>query len=79
VLALAQPAVPDRPRARNSRWRPAGKHLDLLPDHFRLRRRRAVYTWEREGDNYRIAGEAEAEGFFTLFLEARSARKAAAP
>jgi uncharacterized protein DUF3108 len=30
---------------------------------------RAVYSWEREGDNYRITGEAEAEGFFTLFLE----------
>ncbi len=30
---------------------------------------RATYTWEREGDNYRITGEAEAEGFFALFLE----------
>lgn len=30
---------------------------------------RAVYSWEREGDNYRISAEAEAEGFFTLFLE----------
>lgn len=30
---------------------------------------RAVYSWEREGDSYRISGEAEAEGFFTLFLE----------
>lgn len=30
---------------------------------------RAVYRWEREGDSYRISGEAEAEGFFTLFLE----------
>jgi hypothetical protein len=30
---------------------------------------RAVYRWEREGDNYRILAEAEAEGFFTLFLE----------
>lgn len=29
----------------------------------------AVYTWEREGDHYRISGDAEAEGFFTLFLE----------
>jgi hypothetical protein len=29
----------------------------------------AVYSWEREGDNYRISGEAQAEGFFTLFLE----------
>jgi hypothetical protein len=30
---------------------------------------RAVYSWEREGDNYRISADAEAEGFFTLFLE----------
>lgn len=29
----------------------------------------AVYSWEREGDNYRISGDAQAEGFFTLFLE----------
>jgi hypothetical protein len=32
---------------------------------------RAVYSWEREGDNYRISADAEAEGFFTLFLEGR--------
>jgi hypothetical protein len=30
---------------------------------------RATYQWEREGDSYRITGEAAAEGFFTLFLE----------
>ncbi len=32
---------------------------------------RAEYTWNREGDHYRITGEAEATGFFTLFLEGR--------
>jgi hypothetical protein len=32
---------------------------------------RAVYNWSREGDNYTITGEAEAVGFFTLFLEGR--------
>ncbi len=32
---------------------------------------RATYEWTREGDSYRIAGEAEATGFFTLFLEGR--------
>ena len=32
---------------------------------------RAVYEWEREGDKYVISGEAEAVGFFTLFLEGR--------
>jgi hypothetical protein len=31
----------------------------------------AVYNWEREGDSYRITGEAAAEGFFALFLEGR--------
>ncbi len=30
---------------------------------------RATYEWTRDGDSYRIAGEAEATGFFTLFLE----------
>jgi hypothetical protein len=30
---------------------------------------RASYHWDRDGDTYRIRGEAQAEGFFTLFLE----------
>ena len=30
---------------------------------------RADYHWRREGDRYTISGEAEAVGFFTLFLE----------
>jgi len=30
-----------------------------------------VYEWERDGDRYVISGEAEAVGFFTLFLEGR--------
>jgi hypothetical protein len=32
---------------------------------------RAEYHWERDGDSYRIHGEAEAQGFVTLFLEGR--------
>ncbi|HET9652463.1 MAG TPA: DUF3108 domain-containing protein [Usitatibacter sp.] len=32
---------------------------------------RADYEWTRDGDSYRIHGEAQAEGFFTLFLEGR--------
>ncbi|MGE5093530.1 MAG: DUF3108 domain-containing protein [Betaproteobacteria bacterium] len=32
---------------------------------------RADYEWTRDGNNYRIHGEAAAEGFFTLFLEGR--------
>ena len=31
----------------------------------------AVYEWERDGDRYVISGEAQAVGFFTLFLEGR--------
>jgi hypothetical protein len=30
---------------------------------------RATYRWSRAGEAYRITGEAEAEGFFALFLE----------
>jgi hypothetical protein len=32
---------------------------------------RAEYSWRRDGDRYAISGEAEAVGFFTLFLEGR--------
>jgi hypothetical protein len=32
---------------------------------------RATYEWDRDGDDYVITGEAEAVGFFTLFLEGR--------
>lgn len=32
---------------------------------------RATYEWSREGDHYRIRSEAQAVGFFTLFLEGR--------
>jgi hypothetical protein len=32
---------------------------------------RAVYHWSRDGDTYSIRSEAEAIGFFTLFLEGR--------
>jgi len=32
---------------------------------------RAVYDWSRDGDRYRITSEAQAIGFFTLFLEGR--------
>jgi hypothetical protein len=31
----------------------------------------AAYHWSREGDAYRITGEGEAVGFFSLFLEGR--------
>ena len=71
VVALAQPATPV-PALEPPRF-----PVEALPARVSVEYRitsafadgRATYEWEREGDNYRISGEAEAEGFFTLFLE----------
>ena len=73
ILALAQPAVPVK--ALESPAFP----VEALPPRIEIEYQltsafadgRATYRWEREGDEYRIRGEAEAEGFFTLFLEGR--------
>ena len=73
MLALAQPAVPLKALAS-----PAFK-ADALPAelaiHYTLTSAmadgEAVYKWSRDGDKYRITGEAQAVGFFTLFLEGR--------
>jgi hypothetical protein len=73
VVAMAQPAVPVK-----ALQAPAFK-ADALPNelsiHYQLTSAmadgEAVYKWTREGDNYRITGEAQAVGFFTLFLEGR--------
>jgi hypothetical protein len=73
VVAMAQPAVPvkalEAPKFR----------ADALPAELTINYAltsamadgHAVYSWSRDGDNYRITGEAEAIGFFTLFLEGR--------
>ena len=73
VVAMAQPAVPvkalEAPRFKS----------DALPNELSITYQltsamadgRAVYNWSRDGDEYRITGEAEAVGFFTLFLEGR--------
>ena len=37
---------------------------------------RATYRWARDGASYRISGEAEAEGFFALFLEGQILQEA---
>ena len=71
ILALAQPAVPMKAPE------PPAFPVEALPAKVEIEYRltsafadgRATYRWEREGDEYRIRGEAEAEGFFTLFLE----------
>jgi hypothetical protein len=71
IVALAQPAVPVKA------LEPAAFPAEALPASLSIEYQltssfadgRATYRWEREGDNYRIRGEAQAEGFFTLFLE----------
>ena len=71
ILALAQPAVPvpalEPPRFPVEAL-PAAISIDYqLTSSFADGK--ATYSWERDGDRYRIRGEAQAEGFFTLFLE----------
>jgi hypothetical protein len=71
ILALAQPAVPVKA------LEPRPFPVEALPPRVSIEYQltssfadgKATYRWERDGDNYRIRGEAQAEGFFTLFLE----------
>ena len=69
-LALAQPAAPIEPVAPRF---PKGALPTQLSIGYTLTSPfadgRAEYQWRREGDQYVISGEAEAVGFFTLFLE----------
>ena len=73
ILALAQPAAPVKALA------PETFPVTALPADVSIEYHltssfadgRATYHWAREGDSYTIRGEAEAEGFFTLFLEGR--------
>src|SRR5450631_2303175 len=73
VVALAQPAVPipalEAPKFPVEAL-PASVSIDYqLTSSFADGH--AVYRWRRDGDNYTITSEAEAIGFFTLFLEGR--------
>jgi len=73
VVALAQPAVPvpalEAPKFPVEAL-PASITIDYqLTSSFADGR--AVYRWRRDGDSYTITSEAEAIGFFTLFLEGR--------
>jgi len=71
VVALAQPATPI------PALEPEKFPVEALPSRLSIAYKitssfadgHATYEWERDGDNYRITGEMEAEGFFTLFLE----------
>lgn len=61
---LAQPEMPDfRPDALPQRLTIAYALVSSLVEG------EAEYTWTRDGDRYEIAGSAQANGFFTLFLE----------
>jgi hypothetical protein len=72
-LALAQPAVPVKA------LEPPAFPTQALPPRITIDYKltsafadgHATYRWQREGDSYRIESEAEAEGFFALFLEGR--------
>jgi hypothetical protein len=75
VVALAAPTAPVRaPDPLPERF-PAGALPGSIKITYSLTSNfadgRAVYEWERDGDQYVISGEAEAVGFFTLFLEGR--------
>jgi hypothetical protein len=73
VVALAQPAVPvaalEPPRfspgALPAKVSISYALTSVFADGV------AEYTWQREGERYQITGEAQASGFFTLFLEGR--------
>lgn len=73
VVALAQPAAPA------AAFEAPAFPVEALPPSLAIDYQltsavadgRASYEWRREGDSYTISGEAEATGFFTLFLEGR--------
>lgn len=71
VVALAAPATPV-PALEPEKFSPSALPASLSIQYqltSAFADGRATYQWEREGDSYRITGEAAAEGFFTLFLE----------
>jgi hypothetical protein len=78
VVALAQPAAPV-PALEPPRF-----PIDALPAKISIDYQltssfadgHAVYHWRRDGDEYSISSEAEAVGFFTLFLEGRIIQEA---
>lgn len=71
ILASAQPATPI------PALEPPKFPVDALPARVSVTYAltstfadgRAVYDWSRDGDHYEIHSEAQAVGFFTLFLE----------
>jgi hypothetical protein len=78
-IALAQPATPV------AAMEPPKFPVDALPASLSIEYKltsafadgRAKYSWSRNGDDYTINGEAEAQGFFALFLEGRLRQESA--
>ncbi len=78
-IALAQPATPV------AAMEPPKFPVDALPANVSIEYKltsafadgRARYSWTRKGDDYDIQGEAEAQGFFALFLEGRLRQESA--
>jgi Protein of unknown function (DUF3108) len=72
-IALAQPATPV------AAMEPPKFPVDALPASISIDYQltsafadgHAHYSWKRDGDSYTISGDAEAQGFFALFLEGR--------
>jgi hypothetical protein len=73
VVALAQPAAPI-PALEAPKFPVEGLPTSVTINYqltSSFADGHAVYRWRRDGDNYTITSEAEAIGFFTLFLEGR--------
>ncbi|HLX21957.1 MAG TPA: DUF3108 domain-containing protein [Usitatibacter sp.] len=78
-IALAQPATPA------AALEPPKFPVDALPANVSIEYKltsafadgHARYSWSRKGDDYDIQGEAEAQGFFALFLEGRLRQESA--
>jgi hypothetical protein len=78
VVALARPATPvettpvpePEPQTFPVEGLPANLEIDYALTSS-IADAHAVYRWSRDGDSYRITGEGEAEGFFSLFWEGR--------
>ena len=78
AVALAQPATPvdvtpvpePEPALFPVEALPANLEIDYALKSS-IADAHAVYRWSRDGDSYRITGEGEADGFFSLFYEGR--------
>jgi len=72
-IALAQPSVPVKA------LEPPVFPVEALPPRITIDYQlssafadgHATYRWSRDGDSYQVEAEAQAEGFFALFLEGR--------